>query len=309
MANINKAEIEQRKKDFIEGIGTSEIAEKENIFSVVYLNRLTPDQIMDRYEQVEGQAFLIKCRLIAALRDKFPSDPQFGQYIAEIQNHPTHPIKLGSQPRVNKMIHVGRFCAEHKISDLSKTGILQSAIVELARPKYKEFAGKLLHDIRRKNTPIKEVCRLIEEELAVATIRKQEERRLLGIDLEEEKEPTEKRTIQVEDNVAIEGELSSEQGVAIAEEVIEPSAASIAAQLPSTDTSLMMKAIEEVNVEYAHRYELLLELSKMDASELTEEQKHEELLLFTESYKLSEIKLIPLIQGFIKLLQKIQWKK
>ena len=50
-----KSETEQRKKDFIEGIGTSEVAVQDSIFSVAYLNRLEPDQIMDRYEQVDGK--------------------------------------------------------------------------------------------------------------------------------------------------------------------------------------------------------------------------------------------------------------
>ncbi len=295
--NMTKSEIEARKSDFIEGIGTKEIAENDSIWSLNNLKKLTPEEIVDRIEQIDNQAFLYTCRLLWELRDRFPSDILFGQYIEKIKNHPTHPVRLGKQPRINKMLHVGRFCNQYKISDISKTGILQSVIVELARPANINIAGQVLHEIRRKSLPFKEVMSIIDAKQAVYTIDKQEKKKqkLLEKGLSEEEVEAElvrhrKYTVAVEDNV-IEGTLL--------DEVDDTSSL--------TDDEVIELLVEPI--EHTRRYELLRELADLDATNLTPEQQADELLLLSESYKLSSIKLIPVFQICIKKLQELMWKK
>lgn len=172
---------ERHQVDLIK-VDPKEFVEKDSIWSLANLKRLTPEEIVDRIEQINDQAFLYTSRLLWELRDRFPSDIKFGQYIEKIKNHPTHPVKLGKQPRTNKMLHVGRFCNEYDISDISKIGILQSVIVELARPFYREVAGAVLHEIRRKNLKFKDAVGVMEAKKAVFTIEKQEKSRQLLIE-------------------------------------------------------------------------------------------------------------------------------
>lgn len=200
MGTKTSKESEERKQDLIAGLDIKGKRENSDLFSVSYVDSLSPDQIMDKYEQVDGQAFIIKCRLLASLRKKFLSDPLFGQYLNNLRNDPIHPMKLGSQPRLNKLAATGKFCIEHNISDLSKTGILQSAIVELARPKYKVFAGSVFHEIKHRNLPLKTIQSLIDKELAVTTAQSQ-------LKDSHQSEENEDKQEQENDRILIEKEL------------------------------------------------------------------------------------------------------
>ena len=310
MSNINKLEIEARKRDFIEGFGTKEIPEKESIWSLSNLKKLTPDEIVDRIEQIDNQAFLYTCRLLWELRQRFPSDIHFGQYIEGIRNHPTHPVKLGKQPRINKMLHVGRFCNEYKISDISKSGVLQSAIVELARPVNKDIAGSVLHEIRRANLPIKDVLRIIEQKKAVFTIEKLEKRKqyLLEKGIPEEEVEAEivkhrKYTVNV-DNGVIEGAFNNDPMSLLGSEIIEAPEANLDTLSDDDAINLIIEPKE-----HNRRHELLRELADLDATKLSTDDQRDELLLLAESYKLSFIKLIPVFQSCIKRLQVLMWQK
>jgi len=308
--SITKLEIEARKRDFIEGIGTKEVAEKDSIWSLANLRKLTPDELLDRIEQIDNQAFLYTCRLLWELRQRFPSDIHFGQYIEGIRSNPDNTVKLGSQPRINKMLHVGRFCDENKISDISKSGILQSAIVELSRPANKDVASVVLHEIRRANLPLKEVLRLIEQKKAVFTIEKLEKRKqhLLEQGITEEEVEAEivrhrKYTVNV-DNGVIEGAFNSSPMALPIEQIIEAPESNLEALSDDETVSLVM-----MPGEHSRRHELLRELADLPSDYLTEEEKCEELLLHAECFNLSFIKLIVLFQLCVKRVQAIQWKK
>jgi hypothetical protein len=137
------------------------------------LSRLTDNQLIDRLEQVEGQGYLIKCRILWELRQRFASDRLFGQYLNEIRES-TNPAWASSSSDISRSIAAGRFCEQHKINDLTKAKIYKGAVYALSMMQDVESAGKILAEIRQKNIAVKEVERMIEQSKAVATIEQPE---------------------------------------------------------------------------------------------------------------------------------------
>lgn len=161
-------EIEARRV-FIAGADKDGIIQQQtDIWSFLDLKKLTNDELIDRLEQIDNQATLIKWRILWALRQRFPSDRLFGQYIADLKA--TRAICAGSHQEINRALHAGRFCEKYGITNLSSAGVLQSAVYALSRPSNETIADEVYNRVKNKNVPVKDVERYIEQAKAVLTI-------------------------------------------------------------------------------------------------------------------------------------------
>jgi len=164
-------EIEARRA-FIAGADKDGIIQqRESIWSFSDLKKLSNDELINRLEQIDNQAMLMRWHILWVLRQRFPSDRIFGQYIAELRA--TRTICAGSHQEVNRALHAGRFCEKHRITDLTSTGLLQSAVYVLSRPANEHVADEVYKKIKNKNVQVKEVERLLEQAKAVSTIEQQ----------------------------------------------------------------------------------------------------------------------------------------
>lgn len=239
---------------------------QETIWSLSDLKQLTPDQVMDRIEQIDNQAMLYKWRLYWALRQKFPSNIEFGHYLSALRERPHSPI-IESQQVINRYINAGRFAEQHKIGSLDQAGVKPSVIYLLSQPQNKAIADAIFRDIRRKNMLHKDVQRMLEQSRAVAT-------------LTTEDRPT-----------AIEGEVIREetptQAVAESEEQAEQIVSKLMRSIIEDETERKPEAVPVIS----RRRELLLELSEMDNSGVDEDEIQEDYELLDRSYRRNDLKL------------------
>ncbi len=193
----NRAELEAQRA-FVDG------KSDESVFSLQRLDLLSQDEIVERIDAIEAQAWLLKARLIWELRKRFPSDKEFGQYLNVLRNS-TSQFMASSSSQVSKLAAIGRFCEEHKISDMGKTKVYQESLYELARLEDKVIASKILKTVRNKHMSVADVKRIIQQETVVHTI---ENEPVEVINYDEPKLPY---VIPVIDNVAVGADLYVQQ--------------------------------------------------------------------------------------------------
>lgn len=193
----NRAELEAQRA-FVDG------KSDESVFSLQRLDLLSQDEIVERIDAIEAQAWLLKARLIWELRKRFPSDKEFGQYLNVLRNS-TSQFMASSSSQVSKLAAIGRFCEEHKISDMGKTKVYQESLYELARLEDKVIASKILKTVRNKHLSVADVKRIIQQETVVHTI---ENEPVEVINYDEPKLPY---VIPVIDNVAVGADLYVQQ--------------------------------------------------------------------------------------------------
>ena len=145
-----------------------------SLFSFDGLKKLSNDELIERIEQVETQALIIKWRIWWTIRQRFRRNVQFGDYVASLRENPNYAHIVDSQQQISRAINAGRFCEKHKITSLEQVGILQSSIYELSKPINEDVADKLYKQIKHKNLPNIEVQRLIAQAKAVETIEQPE---------------------------------------------------------------------------------------------------------------------------------------
>jgi hypothetical protein len=172
----------------------------ESIWSLDNLNKLSNDALIDRLEQVENQSMLIKWRILWTLRQRFPSDKVFGQYLVDLKNSSTRYIIASSPQTITKSIQAGRFCEKHKITSLEEVRLLPSSIYALSRPIYEDVSDSVFKQVKKKNLPNVEVERLLEQAKAVSTIEQQPQQL---VEMEYERESTEHQRISDEADDAI----------------------------------------------------------------------------------------------------------
>jgi hypothetical protein len=170
----------------------------ESIWSLDNLNKLSNDALIDRLEQVENQSMLIKWRILWTLRQRFPSDKVFGQYLVDLKNSSTRYIIASSPQTITKSIQAGRFCEKHKITSLEEVRLLPSSIYALSRPIYEDVSDSVFKQVKKKNLPNIEVERLLEQAKAVATIEQQPQQ---PVEIEHESESMELQLISGEQQV------------------------------------------------------------------------------------------------------------
>ena len=139
------------------------------LFSFDNLKKLSNDELIERIEQVDAQALIIKWRIWWTLRQRFKKNVEFGHYVAKLRENPDYAHIVGSQQNINCAIHAGKFCEKHKITSLDKVGVLRTVIYELSKPINEDIADGLYKQIKHKNMPVIEVQRLIAQAKAVNT--------------------------------------------------------------------------------------------------------------------------------------------
>jgi hypothetical protein len=297
MAIKSKREIDERMA-FIRGEDKEIATQDDSLWSTVNLKKLDNYELLDRLVAVEEESWTIKAKLWWHLRQRFPSDKLFGQFILEIEQNPRYEnfIGRGQQDR-NRMLHAGRFLEANKVASLKKAGVGKSVVYLLSKPANAEVADTVFHQIRRKNMLLRDVERLVEQAKAVSTIEKAE---IEPERMEYDKSPTDKYTVKVEGGIAqtdwaIDSEVE-ELGESI-ESVIEHESIkpefihvtqeqSVGLQIDTLKHEIVM------DNEARRRRELLSELGEMDCSLFTQEQRIAEMVMLDKSYRMAELRSI-----------------
>jgi hypothetical protein len=296
-------EIEARRA-FIAGADKDGIIQQQDdIFSFSGLKKLSNEELIDRLEQVDNQATLIKWRILWALRQRFASDKLFGQYIAELKS--TRAICAGRHQEINRALHAGRFCEKHRITNLGSVGLLQSAVYALSRPANEAIADEVYKQIKHKNIPVKDVERYIEQAKAVSTI-----------DQPENLEP-----------MPYEGGAGADVDPSYQARKTEPeiaqSAASLSVQIIEGSANRGDKAScvspnanplpEGAGAQYQfinnhqRRMAILETLPELVENEISDEEMLEELKAFCLQFKRPSLKIIPVIKLLMKQLAEDQY--
>lgn len=189
MVKFRTSEEMEARRAFIESADRENIIKHhEPILSFSDLKNLKNDELVDRLEEIEDQALIIKWRILWELRKRFKSDKLFGQYIAELKA--TRAICVGNSTQdINRSIHAGKFCTQHNITNLLSVGLSQSSVYILSRPINESVANDVYIKIKNKNLPIKEVERFVEQAKAVSTIK--QTNKINEIDYEQKNEKEE----------------------------------------------------------------------------------------------------------------------
>lgn len=260
------------------------------IWSLSDLKGLKPDQIIDRIEQIDNQALLYKWRLYWALRQKFPSNIEFGHYLVALRERPHSPF-LDSQQVINRYINAGRFAEQHKIGSLEQAGVKPSVIYLLSRPQNSDIADAIFQSIRRKNILHKDVQIMLDQARAVATI----------------EQPWRASNL-------LEGEVLREEPPKPVE-LMQPEQAAVVsepAQAQAAVSRLMQSILEEepeTVKPMTRRRELILELSNMDNGAVSDDEILEDYALLDKSYGRTLLKLAELHNNRKNIIQDAIYKK
>jgi len=154
-------ELEQRKA-FIRGEQEAELT------SFADMSKMNADELADRMESIYNQSQLMIWMLCMHIRDRFGSDKDLGEFINNLRiKNPYHPLCVVTQQARNRYVHAGRLAAKLKITDFDTVGISPTAFYAIASPKNKNIADKVFNQVKRKNLPVDEIFRIIEQESAI----------------------------------------------------------------------------------------------------------------------------------------------
>lgn len=297
----SQKELDDAKREFIQGSDTQ--VARVDIFSLSGINKLSEEDILDRIEDIDAQSTLLRWRLWYALRKKYPSDKEFGQRIADLKA--TRAICAMSPQVINREMHAGRWCEEHKVDNLLDIGIGKSVIYILSSPANKGISDKIFKAIKRKNLPIKEVERLIAQETAVLTTEKQPDIQAPEI-MDYDQPAIEKQHIIVEKGITQIPEVLGQSAwipdpVAEVQEQAKPMALSIQ-ESPTTKISYNEQFSHQkptATADYTEEsklsdfldVDLILEISCRKAGHLSDKEIVAELMMVAERYDLSFSKL------------------
>lgn len=161
-----RAELETNRQDLLANVEVIEIgSEITNIAveSTQTLRRLTVDQLVDKWDQLEDDYILLKWKLAMLISDKFKSKIEFGQFLQELRiTNPNHALCVITQQTLNRYAHAARFCDRFGIYDLKAIRISPTAIYQLSKPANEAIVDKQFIDkIKKKSLPVAEVERLI----------------------------------------------------------------------------------------------------------------------------------------------------
>lgn len=287
---MNAQSVLDDKSGFMTHSTKPEQPQQLSIFSFTDIKNLSDQDVLYRIDSITQQSELIRWRLWAGLRDRYPSTNAWGAFLEEARNRPDRADCVIDVRDVYRCVLAGKFCEKHKIGDLNKAGIKKTVIYLLSQKGNAAVSDRIFQEIRRKNVSIETVQRMIEEakrgieqSKAVLTIDKQP---VAQTPERMEYEPTvEPYTLQVESGVVLEPikEWTAQPVDEPDEEMDETEA-----QLKAIDIRLAeLKKDITLDNETRRRRGFLQELSVMDASTLTREQQKEELKLFVKSYGLS----------------------
>jgi hypothetical protein len=302
------------RKAFIIEANKTELEQQDSLWSLANLKKLEPDELVDRLERVENQSVLIKWRILWALRQKFPSDKLFGQYLANIRDDATRPNWLSSPRDISRSVAAGRFCEQHRITDLNAIGVYQSSIYALSSPANEDIADSIFAQIRKKNIPNKDVERMIAQAKAVLTIEQQPqpqqpERISYGDQATEEQEQNHLQSASVVNGVTI-GESQAEEGGfgpfddLDIEEARSGGAMAERAITPNPFDSITMEDLETPEEAHyrAERSDLINQLAALDSAYMSDKQILDEWAALEKGYERKDKELIELYKQRINAL-------
>jgi hypothetical protein len=138
-----------------------EVAETD--FSTQALQELTVNELVDKWNQLEGDYLLLKWKLARLISDKFKSKKEFGQFLQQLRiANPYHSLCTINQCTFYRYARAAWFCDKFKISDLKEIGISPTSIYELCEVKNETVVDDIfVGDIKNKNLPVSEIKRLI----------------------------------------------------------------------------------------------------------------------------------------------------
>lgn len=166
MIKNKRAQLEARDAQ-IEAEGGFEVQSKEvvgiDVLSTKTLRKLTVNELVDKWNQLEGDYILLKWKLAMLISDKFKSKIEFGQFLQELRIiNPNHPLCTIKQSTFYRYTRAARFCDRFKIYDLKEIGISPTAIYDLSEITNEPVVDyRFIRNIKNKNLPVSEIKRLI----------------------------------------------------------------------------------------------------------------------------------------------------
>jgi hypothetical protein len=92
-----------------------DIQAPDNLWSVSALRNLSREDLLSRLKSIDNEYTVMKWRIWWAIRQDFPSDKLFGQYINELRESPKYADIVGSQTEIHRAYCAGRFCEKYGI--------------------------------------------------------------------------------------------------------------------------------------------------------------------------------------------------
>jgi len=166
MIKNKRAQLEARDAQ-IEAEGGFEVQRKEiagiDVLSTKALRKLTVNELVDKWNQLEGDYILLKWKLAMLISDKFKSKIEFGQFLQELRiTNPNHPLCTIKQSTFYRYTRAAKFCDRFKIYDLKEIGISPTAIYDLSEIANEPVVDyRFIRNIKNKNLPVSEIKRLI----------------------------------------------------------------------------------------------------------------------------------------------------
>jgi len=166
MIEYKSAQLETKDAQ-IETEGEFEAERKEvaaiDILSTPALQKLTMDELMDKWTQLDGEYMLGKWKLALHISDKFNSKKEFGQFLQELRiANPHHALCTINQSTLYRYARAAKFCDRFEIYDLKEIGISPTAIYDLSEIKNGTVVDEIfVSSIKNKNLHVSEIKRLI----------------------------------------------------------------------------------------------------------------------------------------------------
>ncbi|MFZ2172349.1 MAG: hypothetical protein WAW61_22275 [Methylococcaceae bacterium] len=269
-----------------------------SIFSFTDIKNLSDQDVLYRIDSITQQSELIRWRLWAGLRDRYPSTNAWGAFLEEARNRHDRADCVIDVRDVYRCVLAGKFCERHKIGDLNKAGIKKTVIYLLSQKGNAAVSDRIFQEIRRRNVSIETVQRMIED----AKREIEQDKAVLTID----KQPEAQTPELMEYDRPVEPYTPIIERVVIAEPVedLDP----ITSQLRSVDLKLetlrhevtLDNEAREMRASVNRRMDLILELSHENAAYLTEQQQKDEIKELVKSYQLGFLKEAGLLQACAK---------
>ena len=162
----NKIEQLETRDAHIETERVFEVQHKEvagTDFSTQALQELTVNELVDKWNQLEGDYLLLKWKLARLISDKFTSKKEFGQFLQQLRiANPNNALCMINQCTFYRYARAARFCDEFKIYALNEVGISPTSIYELSEKSNEAVVDDIfVGNIRNQNLPVSEIKRLI----------------------------------------------------------------------------------------------------------------------------------------------------
>lgn len=121
-------------------------------------------ELADQIGSIYNQSLLHIWMRALAIREKFESDTEMGQFVKKLaEKNPHNPLCKVSQQHRNRFIHAARLCLALKITDINEIGIQPTIFYKIAAPQYKQYSIKLYHALKSANFEDKKAEKIIAE--------------------------------------------------------------------------------------------------------------------------------------------------